>query len=249
MDERRLPCSDCRSDRRILLVFNGLSQHLCALPVAPGRVPRQVFASQASCAACCSELLPPPGGRPLRACSGPSPSGSTVAAAHWYSRWFLAATGCVDRRSRYPARDRSSALRVGSSAGRPVHALADVPLGLLHPSGNRLSRSARTHAPALRACVQIAPDRPSIAGTPADKRFGNAASDTSKINFKGVHKTGSTPHRPCYSPHLGRPKRVWTDGAAFWGIERCCRMARPSRCGPIRRSGSKPFDLNPRLTE
>ena len=51
----------------------------------------------------------------LCACSGPSLSGSTVAAAHWYSRGFLAATGCVDRRSRYPARDRSSALRVGSS--------------------------------------------------------------------------------------------------------------------------------------
>jgi hypothetical protein len=52
---------------------------------------------------------------------------------------------------------------------------------------------ARTHAPALRACVRIASDRPSVAGTPTDKRFGNGASDTSKINFKGVHQTGSTP--------------------------------------------------------
>jgi hypothetical protein len=55
-------------------------------------------------------------------------------------------------------------------------------------------RSAQTHAPALRACVQIAPDRPSVAGTPPDKRFGSGASDTSKINFKGVHQTGSTPN-------------------------------------------------------
>jgi hypothetical protein len=39
----------------------------------------------------------------------------------------------------------------------------------------------------------VRPDRPSVAGTPADKRFGNGASDTSKINFKGVHQTGSTP--------------------------------------------------------
>src|SRR5579863_1118723 len=80
-DEARLDQALGVLDRDVLLVFNGLSQHLCALPVAPGRVPRQVFASQASCAACCSELLPPPEGRPLRACSGPSPSGSTVAAA------------------------------------------------------------------------------------------------------------------------------------------------------------------------
>src|SRR5262249_26024988 len=64
------------------------------------------------------------------------------------------------------------------------------------PKWKSTVRSARTHAPALRACVQIAPDRPSVAGTPADKRFGNGASDTSKINFKGVHQTGSTPQRP-----------------------------------------------------
>jgi transposase len=31
---------------------------------------------------------------------------------------------------------------------------------------------------------------------PADKRFGSGASDTSKINFKGVHQTGSTPSVP-----------------------------------------------------
>ena len=60
----------------------------------------------------------------------------------------------------------------------------------------RTGRSARTHAPTPRACVQIAPDRPSVAGTPADKRFGSGASDTSKINFKGVHQTGSTPAEP-----------------------------------------------------
>ena len=67
------------------------------------------------------------------------------------------------------------------------------PLGLFYPVEIDFVRSARTHAPAPRACVQIAPDRPSVAGTPADKRFGNGASDTSKINFKGVHQTGSTP--------------------------------------------------------
>ena len=39
----------------------------------------------------------------------------------------------------------------------------------------------------------VRPDRQSVAGTPADKRFGNQASGTSKINFKGVHQTGSTP--------------------------------------------------------
>ena len=44
------------------------------------------------------------------------------------------------------------------------------------------------------ACVQIAPDRPSIAGAPANKRFGNGASHL-KIDFKGVHQTGSTPQR------------------------------------------------------
>ena len=42
-------------------------------------------------------------------------------------------------------------------------------------------------------CLQIAPDRPSVAGTLADKQFDSAASDTSKTNFKGVHQTGSTP--------------------------------------------------------
>ncbi len=65
--------------------------------------------------ACCSELLPPPKDYPLRACSGLFPSGSTIAAVHWYSRSFLAATGCVGRRSRHPARDRSSALHGSSS--------------------------------------------------------------------------------------------------------------------------------------
>src|SRR5271156_1300659 len=67
------------------------------------------------------------------------------------------------------------------------------PARLASPKWKSTVQSARTHAPALRACVQIAPDRPSVAGTPADKRFGNAASDTSKINFKGVQQTGSTP--------------------------------------------------------
>src|SRR5277367_2521969 len=66
------------------------------------------------------------------------------------------------------------------------------PARLASPKWKSTARSARTHAPTPRACVQIAPDRPSVAGTPADKQFDNAASDTSKINFKGVHQTGST---------------------------------------------------------
>jgi hypothetical protein len=53
--------------------------------------------------------------------------------------------------------------------------------------------------------LQIAPDRPSVAGTPADKRFGNGASDTSKINFNGVHQTGSTPDYRLRKPFVGVP--------------------------------------------
>ena len=40
------------SDRGSQGGFNRSSQRLCALPEAPGRVPRPVFASQASCGAC-----------------------------------------------------------------------------------------------------------------------------------------------------------------------------------------------------
>jgi hypothetical protein len=98
-------------------------------------------------------------------------------------------------------------------SSRPVNALAGIPLGLLHPSGKSTVRSARTHAPALRVCVQIALGRPSVAGTPADKRFGSRASDISKINFNGARQTGSTPHDYAVmvasrsgsgSPQLGR---------------------------------------------
>src|SRR3984957_19883864 len=71
------------------------------------------------------------------------------------------------------------------------------PARLVLPKWKSTVRSARTRAPAPRASVQIAPDRPSVAGTPADKRFGNGVSDTSKINFKGVHQTGSPPDE-CY---------------------------------------------------
>jgi len=41
------------SDRRSQLGVNQLSQRVFALPVAPGREPPQVFASQGSCVACC----------------------------------------------------------------------------------------------------------------------------------------------------------------------------------------------------
>jgi hypothetical protein len=95
--------------------------------------------------------------------------------------------GVIGRMARLPWRRplrtrRRSGLR-GVKPARQIEAASSVP----H------QRSARTHAPAPRACVQIAPDRPSVAGTPADKRFGNGTSDTSKKNFKGVHQTGSTP--------------------------------------------------------
>jgi hypothetical protein len=66
---------------------------------------------------------------------------------------------------------------------------------------------ARTHGRRTGARVQIAPDRPSVTGTPADKQFGNGASDTSKINFKGVHQTGSTPLSQC-------APRGYSDGGA-----------------------------------
>src|SRR5271170_2667474 len=67
-------------------------------------------------------------------------------------------------------------------AHEPVNpfGLAFSPARLASPKWKSTARSARTHAPTPRACVQIAPDRPSVAGTPADKQFDNAASDTSK---------------------------------------------------------------------
>jgi hypothetical protein len=64
---------------------------------------------------------------------------------------------------------------------------------LASPKRKSTVQSARTHRLVLRARGQIASDRPSVAGTPADERFANAASDTSKINFKRLRQTGSTP--------------------------------------------------------
>src|SRR4029077_15602215 len=97
------------------------------------------------------------------------------------------------------------------------------PARLASPKSKSTVQSARTHAPALRACVQIAPDRPSVAGTPADKRFGSGASNTSKINFKGVHQTGSTPA----SVH---PRR---------GVSQC----QPSSCASLTRTPGSPYWL------
>ncbi len=68
-----------------------------------------------------------------------------------------------------------------------------VPQAIFLRDGSRRMRSIAQHR--VPACVQIAPDRPSIAGAPANKRFGNGASHL-KIDFKGVHQTGSTPQRP-----------------------------------------------------
>ena len=45
-----------------------------------------------------------------------------------------------------------------------------------------------------RASVQIGQARPSVAGTPGDMRFGNAASDTSNSELKGVHNPGQLHH-------------------------------------------------------
>jgi hypothetical protein len=76
-------------------------------------------------------------------------------------------------------------------ACRAVGAFAGVPLGLLHPGGNRL----RGRLELARKLLRRAPhqiDRLS-AGTPADRRIGNAASDTSVSEIEGVHETGSTP--------------------------------------------------------
>ena len=50
--------------------------------------------------------------------------------------------------------------------------------------------SAELTRRSLRSCVQTAPDRPSVAGIPADKRFGSRASDTSTIKFIVSTKLG-----------------------------------------------------------
>ena len=111
--------------------------------------------------------------------------------------------------------------------GRPPASLQRL---RLPPSGN-----ARTHAPNPRACDQIAPDLSSVAGTPADKRFDNAASDTSKISFNGVHKTGSTQlqaaRKAALAPHGLRPYKA--PGAGLNRSE-CRSVAQP---GSAHRSG------------
>ncbi len=129
--------------------------------------------------------------------------------------------------SKAPSSSRSAL--VGPSRRLPASAR------LVSPKWKSTVRSARTHAPALRACVQIAPDRPSVAGTPADRRFGNGASDTSKINFKGVHQTGSTPRRlarlgSSFSIATSYDNTSWPSFArpAAFG-SRACRAGLPSR--------------------
>src|ERR1700722_13616046 len=113
------------------------------------------------------------------------------------------------------------------------------PARLASPKWKSTGRSARTRAPALRACVQIAPDRPSVAGTPADKRFGSGASDTSKINFKGVHQTGSTPTSDPYSvvgfySQLAQARSFGSDwGQPLICIETALLLARPILAGEI----------------
>jgi hypothetical protein len=72
------------------------------------------------------------------------------------------------RRKRWFSRGRcpSSSRSVGPSMRLPR------PDRLASPKWKPTALSARTPALALRVCVQIAPDRPSVAGTPAVKRFG-----------------------------------------------------------------------------
>src|SRR5271170_3782318 len=79
------------------------------------------------------------------------------------------------------------------SACRPVNALAGIPLGLLHPSGNRLcgrlelarqlfGRASRSHQ-----IDHLSPKLRRISGSVTGHET------PPKINFKGVHQTGSTP--------------------------------------------------------
>ena len=118
---------------------------------------------------------------------------------------------------------RRSAQFLPLSACRPINALAGVlPL---HPTGNRLGGRLELTRQLLGACVQIAPDRPSVAGTPADKRFGSGASDTSKINFKGVHQTGSTP---------GRLRSIALRVTSTSAADRACQSALARKAGPNR---------------
>jgi hypothetical protein len=92
----------------------------------------------------------------------------------WRRRWFS--------RRRRPSSSRS-ALVGRQCACRRLGRLAS-------PKWKSTGRSARTHAPTPRACVRIAPDQPSVAGTPADKRFGSGASDTSKTTSRVSTKPG-----------------------------------------------------------
>ena len=79
------------------------------------------------------------------------------------------------------------------SASRLVNALAGIPLGLLHPSGNRLcGRLELTHplfGPASRShqIDHLSPELRRISGSIAGHQT------PSKINCNGVHQTGSTP--------------------------------------------------------
>src|ERR1700734_3468419 len=118
------------------------------------------------------------------------------------NRFGRSGSPCSPARTRLPPLPGCRAPDAGDGShveGAPVppaqrlsaHQCACRRLGrLASPKWKSTVRSARTHAPTPRACVQIAPDRPSVAGTPADKRFGSGASDTSKINFRVSIKPG-----------------------------------------------------------
>jgi DDE superfamily endonuclease len=102
-------------------------------------------------------------------------------------------------------------------ACRPVNALAGIPLGLLHPSGNRLccrlelTRQLLGRASRSRQIDHLSPKLRRISGSVTGHQTPQ------KINFKGVHQTGSTPAHAVLifdragwhtTPNLVMPKNI-----------------------------------------
>jgi hypothetical protein len=89
-------------------------------------------------------------------------------------------------------------------------------VGSLHPSG-------RSHAPTPRACVRIAPDRPSVAGASADRRFGSGHQTPQKSTSGMSIKAGQLQGRSL-------PRRLTTRG-------RFCKRSRPAKRAGFDRHG------------
>lgn len=112
----------------------------------------------------------------------------------------------------------SPALRQANTPGMVAMVIGEIALAKSFQVGRRVrpdepgwqstARSARTPGEGLQALGRIGPTPPSVAGTPADRHFDNAASDTPDNAFKNGRKTGSTPlgHR------LRQPGRVRAAG-------------------------------------